>query len=530
VFFAQIFIRQGAKEKNKSKYPAINFSANEQSTTLKKLNVCQIVIKSVPLQGLKMQRSSDLHNESIQGKATLIDTQMTGKKKLFLESYGCQMNFSDSEIVASILAENGYSTTSEPGEADLILVNTCAIRENAEQRVRQRLQDFKRAKRNKPELLIGVLGCMAERLKAKFLEEEKLVDMVVGPDAYRDLPALIEYAETGQKAVNVILSREETYADIAPLRLDKNGVTGFVSIMRGCDNMCSFCVVPFTRGRERSRDPQSIVRECREAFDAGYREITLLGQNVDSYLYAGGGLKKEILTEEQKRSSTNFAQLLEMVALVDARLRVRFSTSHPKDMSDEVLHVMARHENICKNIHLPVQSGSTAVLERMNRGYSREWYLDRIRAIRSIIPGCAISTDIITGFCGETEEDHKETLSLMEEVKYDFAFMFMYSERPKTLAERRYDDDVPEAVKKRRLTEVVELQRAYSHLNLKKQVNSIHTVLIEGNSKKSDQMLMGRNSQNAVVVFPKAQHQKGEYVTVKAASCTATTLLGEAAV
>ena len=449
------------------------------------------------------------------------------EKKLFLESYGCQMNFSDSEIVASILAEKGYATTQNFEEADVIFVNTCAIRENAEQRVRQRLQDYKKVKRNRPDTLIGVLGCMAERLKSQFLEEEKLVDIVVGPDAYRDLPQLIEQAESGRRAINVLLSREETYADIAPLRLDRNGVSGFVSIMRGCDNMCSFCVVPFTRGRERSRDPQSIVRECTQAFEAGYREVTLLGQNVDSYLYSGGGLKKETLTEEQKRNSTTFAMLLDMVARVHPDLRVRFSTSHPKDMTDEVLHVMASHENICKYIHLPVQSGSSKVLEMMNRGYTREWYLDRIAAIRRIMPGCGISTDIITGFCDETEEDHQLTLDLMRRVKYDFAYMFMYSERPKTLAERRYTDNVPEEVKKRRLNEVVELQRSEGESIIRAQAGKVYKVLIEGVSKKSNKMLMGRNTRNDVVVFPAGEHRKGTYVNVRVTGCTPATLIGE---
>jgi tRNA-2-methylthio-N6-dimethylallyladenosine synthase len=447
-------------------------------------------------------------------------------KKLFLESYGCQMNFSDSEIVASILIDKGYSTTQNFEEADLILVNTCAIRDNAENRVRQRLQDYKKIKKNNPDALIGVLGCMAERLKAQFLEQEKLVDIVVGPDAYRDLPNLIATAETGQKAINVILSKEETYADIAPLRLDKNGVSAFVSIMRGCDNMCSFCVVPFTRGRERSRDPESIVKECREAFDAGYREVTLLGQNVDSYLWSGGGLKKETLTAEQRVNSTNFAQLMEKVALVSPDLRVRFSTSHPKDMTNDVLEVMAKYENICNNIHLPVQSGSSAVLEKMNRGYTREWYLDRIKAIRTIMPDCGISTDVITGFCGETEEQHQETLSLMSEVVYDFAFMFSYSERPKTLAERKYADDVPEETKKRRLSEVVDLQRKHSELQTRKWVGKVTKVLIEGVSKKSNEMLMGRNSQNAVVVFPKGDLKPGMYVNVLIDSSTSSTLIG----
>lgn len=478
-----------------------------------------------------MSTETKIIDESIQGQALMRESENQDVKKqgkkLFLESYGCQMNFADSEIVASILMEKGYSTTQNFEEADLIFVNTCAIRDNAENRVRQRLQDYKKVKRNKPEALIGVLGCMAERLKAQFLEQEKLVDMVVGPDAYRDLPNLIEQAEGGQKAINVILSKEETYADITPVRLDKNGVSAFVSIMRGCDNMCSFCVVPFTRGRERSRVPESIVKECREAFEAGYREVTLLGQNVDSYLYSGGGLKKEILTEVQKANSTNFAKLMEMVALIDPKLRVRFSTSHPKDMTDEVLEVMAKYENICNNIHLPVQSGSSRVLNMMNRGYTREWYKERIAAIRRIIPDCGISTDIITGFCSETEEDHQETLSLMKEVGYDYAYMFSYSERPKTLAERKYKDDVPEEVKNRRLSEVVNLQRENSGIKTKEGVGKIHKVLIEGFSKKSDEMLMGRNSQNMVVVFPKGDHKKGDYVNVLATTCTTSTLIGE---
>lgn len=474
-----------------------------------------------------MELENKIIDETRQGQALMRKNKSSNGKKLFLESYGCQMNFSDSEIVASILIDKGFETTQNFEEADVIFVNTCAIRDNAENRVRQRLQDYKRVKRNKPEALIGVLGCMAERLKTQFLEQEKLVDIVVGPDAYRDLPNLIEQAETGQKAINVILSKEETYADIAPVRLDKNGVSAFVSIMRGCDNMCSFCVVPFTRGRERSRDPQSIIKECKEAFDAGYREVTLLGQNVDSYLYSGGGLKKEILTEEQKANSTSFAQLMEMVALIHPDLRVRFSTSHPKDMTDDVLHVMAKYENICNNIHLPVQSGSSKVLNMMNRGYTREWYLNRIKAIREIIPGCGISTDVITGFCDESEDDHKETLSLMEEVKYDFAFMFSYSERPKTLAERKYTDDVPEAVKNRRLSEVVALQRQHSELRIKNMIGQVHKVLIEGFSKKSDEMLMGRNSQNAVVVFPKENYKKGDYVNVMVTRGTSSTLIGE---
>lgn len=460
------------------------------------------------------------------GSSSIQHSKHTGKK-LFLESYGCQMNFADSEIVASILIDKGFTTTQNFLEADIIFVNTCAIRENAESRVKQRLQDYKKIKQRNPDALIGVLGCMAERLKTQFLEEEKLVDLVVGPDAYRDLPHLIETAESGQKAVNVLLSKEETYADISPLRLDKNGVSAFISIMRGCDNMCSFCVVPFTRGRERSRNPESILKEVREAFDAGYREVTLLGQNVDSYIWAGGGLKKEILTEEQKADAVTFANLLEQVALIHPDLRVRFSTSHPKDMDDEVLFTMARYENICKYIHLPVQSGNTQMLERMNRAYSREWYLDRIAAIRRIMPDCSLSTDIITGFCGETEEEHRDTISLMKEVQYDFAYMFMYSERPKTLAERKFLDDVPAEVKKRRLQEVVDLQRLHSEIRTKQSVGKVHRVLIESVSKKSDEMLAGRNSQNTTVVFPKGNHKKGEYVNVLATSCTSSTLIGE---
>lgn len=478
-------------------------------------------------------------DESKQGQPTILEDGNQGGKKLFLESYGCAMNFSDSEIVASILSKNGFSTTDKAEEADVVFLNTCSIRDKAEQSVRARLRDFKKMKKNKPEMLVGVLGCMAERLKTKFLEEEKIVDMVVGPDSYRDLPNLIDQAEDGHRAVNVILSKEETYADITPVRLSSNGVNAFISITRGCDNMCSFCVVPFTRGRERSRDPESIVAEAKDLFDKGYREVTLLGQNVDSYLWSGGGLKKETLTEEQKAKSTSFAKLLELVALVHPDLRVRFSTSHPKDMTDEVLHTMAKYENICKYVHLPVQSGNSRVLEMMNRGYTREWYEGRMEAIRRIIPDCGISTDVITGFCSETEEEHKDTLSLMELVKYDFAYMFFYSERPKTLAERKYEDDIPEEIKKRRLAEVIELQKAHSAQRIKEAVGKVHRVLIEGISKKSDEMMMGRNSQNAVVVFPKwrskskeagakmgEEFRKGEYVNVLAENCTGTTLIG----
>lgn len=467
-------------------------------------------------------------DETKQGQPTLIAPLEGATKKLYLESYGCQMNFSDSEIVASILKDNGYSTTKDIQEADVIFVNTCAIRDNAEQRVRGRLKEYKAVKKQNPDLVVGVLGCMAERLKSKLLEEEKLVDLVVGPDAYRDLPSLLESVENGQKAVNVLLSKEETYADITPVRLGGNGITAFISIMRGCDNMCAFCVVPFTRGRERSRDPETIVKEATELFEQGYREVTLLGQNVDSYLYAGGGLKKEIMTEEEKKGAVNFAQLLEKVALVSPLLRVRFSTSHPKDMTDEVLHIMAKYDNICKYIHLPVQSGNSRMLERMNRGYSREWYQDRISAIRRIIPNCGISTDIIAGFCSETDEEHKDTLTLMEWVGYDFAYMFKYSERPKTLAERKFTDDVPEEVKSARLAQIVQLQQGLSFESNKKDVGKIFEVLVENTSKRSKDQLSGRTSQNKVVVFPKKEFKAGDYVMVKILDCTAATLLGEA--
>jgi len=466
-------------------------------------------------------------DERKQGEALMIaKPENSNGKKLFLESYGCAMNFSDSEIVASILKDKGFETTKDFFEADVIFVNTCAIREGAEQRVRQRLNEYKKAKKTNPDLIVGVLGCMAERLKSKFLEEEKLVDIVVGPDAYRSLPELIEIAETGQKAVNVLLSKEETYADIAPVRLGSNGVTAFISITRGCDNMCAFCVVPFTRGRERSRDPETIVQEAKDLFNQGYREVTLLGQNVDSYLWTGGGLKKENPSEEELKNATTFAQLLEKVALVHPDLRVRFSTSHPKDMTDDVLYTIAKHENICNYIHLPVQSGNSRILEMMNRGYTREWYLSRIESIRKIIPDCAISMDIITGFCSETEEEHQDTLSLMEQVKYDFGYMFAYSERPKTLAERKYKDDVPAEVKSRRLAEIVDLQLKHSAERTKQGVGKVHRVLVEGVSKKSKEQLFGRNSQSLVVVFPKEHYKPGDYVNVFAEECTGATLIG----
>ena len=472
-----------------------------------------------------MEFENKVIDESMQGTAIELQNQGgEGKKKLYLESYGCQMNFSDSEVVASILAQDGFETTRNMDEADVILLNTCSIRENAEQRVRNRLTEFKIKKENNPELVVGVLGCMAERLKKNLLEEEKLVDLVAGPDAYRDLPNLIEEVGTGQKAVNVLLSRDETYADISPVRLDQGGIAAFVTIMRGCDNMCSFCVVPFTRGRERSRDPHTIVEECKDLFSRGYREVTLLGQNVDSYRW---NLSSKGEVKNAEEPTTNFAQLMEMVALVSPLLRVRFSTSHPKDMTDDVLEIMAKYENICPYIHLPVQSGNTDVLYRMNRGYSREWYMERINAIHRIVPNCAISTDVITGFCGETEEEHQETLSLMDFVEYDFAYMFKYSERPKTLAERRFEDDIPEEVKGRRLNEIIEKQLAHSLKSNQKQIGTVQKVLIEGNSKRSEEHLCGRTGRNSMVVFPKESYEKAQYVMVRIDSCTSATLMGE---
>ncbi|MGZ3822095.1 MAG: tRNA (N6-isopentenyl adenosine(37)-C2)-methylthiotransferase MiaB [Mucilaginibacter sp.] len=463
------------------------------------------------------------HDESRQGEALILEPAK-GKnsgRKLYIESYGCAMNFSDSEIVASILSDEGFETTADYNVADVIFINTCSIRENAEQRVRNRLREFTIAKVRNPGLVVGVLGCMAERLKSKFLEEEKLVDVVVGPDAYRDLPALIGRVDDGQKAVNVLLSREETYADISPVRLNSNGINAFVSIMRGCDNMCSFCVVPFTRGRERSREPLSIVKECTDLFDKGYREVTLLGQNVDSYKWSPEGVNESL-------PEVNFASLLEMVAAIHPDLRVRFSTSHPKDITDEVLYMIAKHENICNYIHLPVQSGNSRVLELMNRTYDREWYINRIDAIRRIIPGCAISTDVITGFCSETEEEHQDTLSMMDYVQYDFAYMFMYSERPGTLAAKRYADDIPDVVKSSRLKQVVAKQQQHSFIRLQTQLGKVQKVLIEGFSKKSDKDYCGRSDQNAMVVFPVDERYKpGQYVDVLVERTTTATLLGK---
>ncbi|MBW3466447.1 tRNA (N6-isopentenyl adenosine(37)-C2)-methylthiotransferase MiaB [Arthrospiribacter ruber] len=455
----------------------------------------------------------------------------TGKsKKLYIESYGCQMNFSDSEIVASIMKENGFDTTSDFEQADVIFLNTCSIREKAEQTVRKRLSQFNTIKKNKPEMTIGVLGCMAERLKDKLLEEEKIVDVVVGPDAYRDLPNLVAAAEDGSKGVNTFLSREETYADISPVRLNSNGVSAFISIMRGCDNMCSFCVVPFTRGRERSRDPHSIVNEAKELFQKGYKEVTLLGQNVDSYKWSPEENNKARLNkkEEEVSAVVNFANLLEMVAKVSPQLRIRFSTSHPKDITDEVLYTMKKYDNICKYIHLPVQSGNSRVLEMMNRTYDRDWYLDRVRAIREILGDeCGISSDMIAGFCTETEEEHQDTLSIMDIVKYDFSYMFFYSERPGTLAAKKYADDIPLEVKKRRLAEIIEKQSALSLERNKLDVGKIQEILIEGTSKRSEEQLKGRNSANKVVIIPNNGLKAGDYAMVRITDCSPATLFGE---
>ena len=464
--------------------------------------------------------SNKTHDESRQGEVfeQLNVIPQSYQKKFYIESYGCAMNFSDSEIVASILQQEGFGATKNFEEANLILINTCSIREKAEQTIRKRLTEFKITKRNNG-TLIGVLGCMAERLKHKLLEEEKLVDIVVGPDAYRSLPSLIEEASTGQKAVNVLLSREETYADISPVRLDSNGVCAFVSIMRGCNNMCSFCVVPFTRGRERSRDAFSIVAECKNLFDNGYKEVTLLGQNVDSYYWIN----------ETNNQTVTFAKLLEMVANIDPLLRVRFSTSHPKDITDEVLFTIAKYQNICNYIHLPVQSGSTKILQLMNRTYTREWYIAKVNRIKEILPDCGISTDIIVGFCNETEEDYLETYSLMEYCKYDLAYMYFYSERPGTLAAKRYEDNVSEEDKKRRLQHIIALHRIHSLQSMQRDVHKQFTVLIEGNSKKSDAHWFGRTDHNKVVIFPKVNNQlkKGDYVNVLVDECTAGTLLGK---
>lgn len=469
-------------------------------------------------------------DESIQGSALRTAAKNQNKRNLYIESYGCQMNFSDSEIVASILAQEGFNTTQNLEDADLVLVNTCSIREKAELTVRKRLEKFNAIKKNRPHLKVGVLGCMAERLKHQFLEEEKIVDMVVGPDAYKDLPNLIQEIDEGRNAVNVILSKDETYGDVAPVRLNSNGVTAFVSITRGCDNMCTFCVVPFTRGRERSRNPHSIIEEINELWNKGFKEVTLLGQNVDSYLWYGGGLKKDFkkASEMEQAMAVNFSQLLEKVALAQPKMRIRFSTSNPQDMTLDVIHTMAKYENICNYIHLPVQSGSNRILKAMNRLHTREEYFELIDNIRNIIPDCGISQDMIAGFPTENEEDHQDTLTLMEYVKYDYGFMFAYSERPGTLAERKLQDDVPEETKKRRLTEIIELQRQHSLERIKANLGKTKEVLIEGTSKKSDAHWMGRTSQNTVAVFPKEHYKVGDYVMVEIQDCTSATLMGKA--
>jgi tRNA-2-methylthio-N6-dimethylallyladenosine synthase len=492
--------------------------------------------------------TTKIHDEARQGEAFSAGNELGFYKRYFyIESYGCQMNFSDSEIVASILQKEGLGATKNIEDADVILLNTCSIREKAEQTIRKRLTEFKRIKKNKPATLVGVLGCMAERLKFKLIEEERLVDIVVGPDAYRTLPDLISDASTGQKGVNVLLSRDETYADITPVRLNSNGVTAYVSIMRGCNNMCSFCVVPFTRGRERSRNADSIIKECKELFESGYREVTLLGQNVDSYYWTpfphstlSGSTGVFEYTSEIGQVPTNyknkmeegavtFAQLLEMVALISPQLRVRFSTSHPKDITDEVLFTIARHQNICNYIHLPLQSGSTRILQLMNRNYTREWYISKVDRIKEIIPDCGLSSDVITGFCTETHEDHLDTLSLMNYAAYDFSYMFFYSERPGTLAQRRYKDDIPETLKKKRLQEIVLLQNQLSHSSNLRDLGKVLNVLIEGNSKKSSNEWAGRSSQNKVIVFPKENlaFKPGDYANVKVLSCTQATLIGK---
>ncbi len=468
--------------------------------------------------------------EKKQGKALLTEQLAENSKKLFIESYGCQMNMNDSEIVASILSKEGFNTTQELEEADLVLVNTCSIRDKAEQTVRKRLQYYNKVKDINPSMKVGVLGCMAERLKAKFLEEEKIVDLVVGPDAYRDLPNLVQEVEAGRDAVNVILSKDETYGDVSPVRLNSNGVSAFVSITRGCDNMCTFCVVPFTRGRERSRDPKSIISEIQELKDKNFKEVTLLGQNVDSYLWYGGGLKKDFkkASEIAKATAVGFAQLLDLCATTFPKMRFRFSTSNPQDMTLDVIHVMAKHRNICKYIHLPVQSGSNTMLKAMNRQHTREEYMELVDNIYKIVPEMALSQDMIAGFCGETDQDHQDTLDMMNHVKYSFGFMFAYSERPGTLAAKKMEDDVPLEVKKKRLQEIIHLQQEHSLYRTREQVGQIQEVLIEGTSKKSDAHWKGRNTQNTVVVFPKEAYQLGDFVMVKINDCTSTTLIGEA--
>jgi tRNA-2-methylthio-N6-dimethylallyladenosine synthase len=469
-------------------------------------------------------------DENKQGESLILNQKEGNKKKLFIESYGCQMNFSDSEIVASILSNEGYNTTQNLEDADLVLVNTCSIRDKAEQTVRKRLKYYDKIKNKNPRMKVGVLGCMAERLKTKFLDEEKIVDLVVGPDAYKDLPNLLNEVEDGRDAINVILSKEETYGDISPVRLNSNGVSAFVSITRGCDNMCTFCVVPFTRGRERSREPQSIIEEVNDLWTKGYKEVTLLGQNVDSYLWYGGGLKKDFkkASDLQKATAVNFAKLLELCAKAQPKMRFRFSTSNPQDMTLDVIETMAAYENICNYIHLPVQSGSDRILKEMNRLHTRQEYFELIDNIRRIIPDVAISQDMISGFPTETEEDHQDTLSLMDYVKYDYGFMFAYSERPGTLAGKKMEDDVPADVKQRRLNEIQALQRRHSLYRTQQHVGKIEEILIEKPSKKSDQHWAGRNNHNMVAVFPKEHYKPGDFVNVKITDCTSATLIGEA--
>ncbi|MGB1284540.1 MAG: tRNA (N6-isopentenyl adenosine(37)-C2)-methylthiotransferase MiaB [Polaribacter sp.] len=475
-----------------------------------------------------MEYAEKIIDENLQGEALITEHKKENTKKLFIESYGCQMNMNDSEIVASILSKEGFNTTKTLEDADLVLVNTCSIREKAETTIRKRLQKYNAVKKINTTMKVGVLGCMAERLKEKFLEEEKIVDLVVGPDAYRDLPNLLEEIDEGRDAINVLLSKEETYADVAPVRLNSNGVSAFVSITRGCDNMCTFCVVPFTRGRERSRDPKSIIEEIRTMSHQNFKEITLLGQNVDSYLWYGGGLKKDFkkASEMAQATAVDFAQLLDMCATEFPKMRFRFSTSNPQDMSLEVIHTMAKHKNICKYIHLPVQSGSNNMLKAMNRQHTREEYMELVNNIYKIVPEMALSQDMITGFCGETEQDHQDTLDLMRYVKYDFGFMFAYSERPGTLAAKKMPDDVPQAIKKRRLQEIINLQQEHSLYRTQQHLGKIEEVLIEGTSKKNPNEWKGRNTQNTVIVFPKEHYKLGDFVYVKIESCTSATLKG----
>jgi tRNA-2-methylthio-N6-dimethylallyladenosine synthase len=477
-----------------------------------------------------MEYVEKIIDEKIQGKALVTKNKKQNTKKLFIESYGCQMNMNDSEIVAAILDKEGYNTTQILEEADLVLVNTCSIREKAETTVRKRLQKYNAVKKENKNMKVGVLGCMAERLKEKFLEEEKIVDLVVGPDAYKDIPNLLQEVHEGRDAVNVILSKEETYGDIAPVRLNSNGVSAFVSITRGCDNMCTFCVVPFTRGRERSRDPKSIIEEIQSMVDQNFKEITLLGQNVDSFLWFGGGLKKDFkkASEIAQATAVDFAQLLDLCATKFPKTRFRFSTSNPQDMSLDVIHTMAKHKNICKYIHLPVQSGSNAMLKAMNRQHTREEYMELVDNIYKIIPEMSLSQDMIVGFCDETEQDHKDTLELMEYVKYDFGFMFAYSERPGTLAGKKMEDNIPHSVKKRRLQEVINLQQEHSLYRTKQHLGKTEEVLIEGTSKKNPNEWKGRNTQNTVIVFPKEHYKMGDFVMVKVEDCTSATLKGTA--